>query len=548
MSIRTIIRALFGDTEASSGQALREVQADADETGARAMVGRLKRELAEHPSRGLTPATLYSILEEAEAGNLRRQHELASDMEEKDPQIQSDLAKRRQAVAELDWSILPPDEATPAEERAADQASEVMGGLEVEDLLIDMGDGLLHGWVNLSLPWATDGAARICLQPTWVPHSRFQLHPDDQDLLTLRDGSRTGEALWPLGWVQHRHRAKSGYVARMGLLRVLVWPYLFQNYALGDLAELLEILGIPIRLGKYPGTATGEQKRALLRALAEMGHTAAGAIPDSMSVELLEAASGSEKPFEAMLNWCERSKSKAILGGTLTTGTDQGSGAYALGSVHERGFGSLIASDCKQYQASIRRFMLWPMAALNYGILDLKRAPRLVIDAGTGEDLVAMAEALPKLVGIGMQIPAAWAHSTLRIPEPQDGEAVLTAPAAPFGAGIPPAAGPALPGPTAAPTAALAALAADLASADPVPDIDPRVLTRLVAEAQPAIDAMVEQVRTILNKADSLEEALTLIGAAYPSVDSRPLAEAMTQAALVAQLAGRADVRDEVAG
>ncbi len=181
--------------------------------------------------------------------------------------------------------------------------------------------------------------------------------------------------------------------------------------------------------------------------------------------------------------------------------------------------------------------MLWPMAALNYGILDLKRAPRLVIDAGTGEDLAAMADALPKLVGIGMRIPAAWAHSTLRIPEPQDGEAVLTAPAAPGSAGILPAGQP----------AALTALAASRAPADPVPDIDPRVLTRLAAEAQPAIDAMVEQVRTILAKADSLEEALTLIGAAYPSIDSRPLAEAMTQAALVAQLAGRADVRDEVA-
>jgi phage gp29-like protein len=526
--------------------ALREQQTDAETTGARAMVGHLRRELAEHPSEGLTPARLYAILRDAEAGDLRAQHELGADMEEKDPQIQSDLGKRRQACAELDWDIVPPPDATPAEQMAADQAKEVLGGLEpagdqadsgMEDLIIQLGDGLLHGWVNLALPWDTDGAARIVRQPQWVPHGWFRLHPDHQDRLMLRDASHTGEPLWPLGWVQHRHRAKSGYVARMGLLRVLCWPYLFQNYALGDLAELLEILGIPVRLGKYPSqTATKEERNTLLRAITQMGHSAAGIIPDSMTVELLEAASGSEKPFETMLHWCERSKSKAILGGTLTTGTDQGAGAYALGQVHERGLDSLISSDARQYAATIRVAMLWPMAALNYGVTELRRAPRLVIDTGSAADLAALADSLPKLVSVGMQIPTRWAHEEARIPLPEQGEDVL-ATAAPSQSAPPAAAPLASQGHTCCDP-----LATDTAGNHPAPPDG--WAERLTEDMQPGVDALLAQIRPMLRQAQSLPELAAMLRAAYPRLDRTRLQDALRPALTAAQLAG-GDSADE---
>jgi phage gp29-like protein len=57
---------------------------------------------------------------------------------------------------------------------------------------------------------------------------------------------------------------------------------------------------------------------------------------------------------------------------------------------------------------------------------------------------------------------------------------------------------------------------------------------------------MVEQLRAMLAKADTMEEALAMLEAAYPKLDAGPLAQALTQAGLVAQLAGRADVLQEV--
>ena len=403
--------------------ALTETQTE--NTAGDARSAQLHRELADHPSKGLTPARLYQILEGAEQGDLKAQSELFDDMEEKDPQIGSDLAKRRLLAAELEWQIKPPDGASRKEKMAAEQAADVFSGIEVEDLIIELGAGLGHGWANLELPWSRDNGMRYIEQPQFRPHNWFRLHPDDQNHIMLRGASYTGEELWPLGWVQHRHKAKPGYIARSGLCRMLAWPYLFQNYALGDLAQLLEIYGIPARVGKYPRNASDTEKATLLRAVVSLGSNAAGIIPDGMQIEYLSAADGKADVFEAMINWCERAKSKVILGGTLTSGTGEGTNTNALGNVHERGQNSLIRSDVRQYASTIKRDILWPMAAMNYGIEDLRRAPIFFLDTGETEDYKDLADSLPVFVDMGMRIPRWWAHEKSGIPEAADSEEVL---------------------------------------------------------------------------------------------------------------------------
>lgn len=517
-------------------QALTVTQTDVESGGERAMIGYLSRELAEHPSKGLTPTKLYAILEAAESGDLRQQHALFADMEEKDPQIGSDLAKRRQAAAELEWQIVPPEGASRIEKTAAEQASEVFGALEVEDLIIDLGDGIGHGWVNLELPWTRDGALRAIEQPRWVDHTWFQLHSERRDELRLRDGSVDGEALWPLGWLQHRHHAKSGYVSRLGLHRTLVWPFLFQNHALGDLAELLDILGIPARLGRYPRGASEAEKSTLLRAVVSLGHRAAGIIPEGMAIEYLEAAKADGQGYQIMLDWCERAKSKAILGGTLTTGTDSGSGAYALGAVHERGLGSLIASDARQYAGTIRRDLLFPLAALNFGIERPQRAPRFYLDLGETEDFGVLKDALPVFVDLGARIPRWWLHEKTGIPEAGESEAVLARPAATaVGSPLPPAA---------------PLRQAALAQSPPadVPDTPEMQSARLSREAGPLVEAMLGAIRRELDAATDLDAFNARLVALYPELSTADLTALLGQAFMAAELAGRAEVSDETGG
>src|SRR5690606_21153603 len=134
--------------------------------------------------------------------------------------------------------------------------------------------------------------------PIARPHSWFQLNQLDRNELRLRDGSAEGDELWAMGWVQHLHKARSGYVSRSGLHRVLAWPYLFQSYAIGDLAELLDIYGIPARLGYFPRNASEQEKATLLRAVTSLGHSAAGIIPEGMRIDFLSAADGKSDMFQ----------------------------------------------------------------------------------------------------------------------------------------------------------------------------------------------------------------------------------------------------------
>ncbi len=503
-----------------------------------ARIGQLKREFAEHPTKGLTPARLYQILEAAEQGDLKAQSELFDDMEEKDPQIGADLGKRRQLAAEREWQIVPPDNASAQEKRATEHAIEVFSGLEVEDLILDLGTGIGHGWANLELSWQRDGALRYIEQPTLRPHSWFRLHPDDQNCITLRDNSATGEELWPLGWVQHRHRAKSGYVARMGLHRMLAWPYLFQNYALGDLAQLLEIYGLPARIGKYPRNATEREKATLLRAVVTLGQNAAGIIPEGMGIEFMEAAGkgASSDIFKTMMDWCERAKAKAILGGTLTSGTGEGTNTNALGNVHERGQMSLIRSDARQYAGSIRNAILWPMAALNFGIDKPQRAPRFYLDCGETEDLERLSKSLPTIVDMGVKVPMWWFHEKSGIPKAAEGEDALMPKAAPnpFGALRLPASKP--------PLAALRQAPTQPGQPSYYRDA---TLDKLDDQAQPIVDGWVNQVQQLVEQATSFEQLQEMIATAFDDLDESELANVMATAFEAANLAGRAVVDEE---
>src|SRR6266851_2881539 len=60
-----------------------------------------------HPSAGLTPERLASILRQAEYGDPFLYLELAEEMEEKDLHYLAVLSTRRQAVAQLDMQVRP---------------------------------------------------------------------------------------------------------------------------------------------------------------------------------------------------------------------------------------------------------------------------------------------------------------------------------------------------------------------------------------------------------------------------------------------------------
>lgn len=493
----------------------------------------LQRELQTHPTRGLTPSRLAAILDQAEQGNLQAQFDLFEDMEEKDGHIAAELGKRRRALL-VDWTVAPPDNHTPQEKLAAERLTELLSEIaDFEDVLFDVTDAIGKGFSCGEIEWHKPGPYWLPKTITHRPQSWFSVHRGYRQELRLRsntvgaDGS-VGEPLQPFGWITHIHKAKSGYIERTAMFRQLVWPYLFKNYSISDLAEFLEIYGIPVRIGKYSSGASEKEKMTLLRALTGIGHNAAGIIPNGMELDFMDAASGDPAAFELMINWCERTQSKVILGGTLTSGADGKSSTNALGKVHNEVRKDLRDSDIRQVCSTLTRDLLYPMAALNGLALEgMRRCPVFCLNVGETEDMTAYADALPKLVGIGMQIPVQWAQEKLGIPQPQEGEAVLGAASA---------------------SVSLPALPHAALSAQALPESAPmRMSAQLARTAAPAVGAWLDPVRALVERAQSLQEIRDGLQALLPDLSLDDYAAAMGQALACAQLAGRYEVLQEAA-
>ncbi|WP_300657546.1 DUF935 domain-containing protein [Pseudomonas sp.] len=485
-----------------------------------ARLSQLHEEFAGHPSSGLTPPRLAAILSAAEQGDIQAQCELFQDMEEKDAHLLAEIGKRRRALTTVDWAVVPPRNPSAAEQAEADWLNEVLQDLpDFEDLLFDLLDAIGKGFAGIELDWARYGREWIPAAFNYREASWFQLDRTTRTELRLRDGSMDGQALQPFGWIMHQHKAKSGYVARGGLYRVLAWPYLFKNYAVRDLAEFLEIYGLPVRLGKYPNGATPDEKATLLRAVVNIGHNAAGIIPEGMAIDFKEAAKGQHDPFDWMVQWAEKSMSKAILGGTLTSQADGKSSTNALGAVHNEVRHDLLKSDAKQVATTLRQYLLYPLLVLNRGgDRDPRRLPRFQFDLVEAEDMATYAEALPNLVNAGMQIPVAWAHDKLRIPLPGKNDAIL---------------GTATPAAPASAATRVVALKGQLDN-DPLDDL----AEQLAGDWQPVAD-MVAPVQQLLASCKSLEEFRDRLPEVIPQMNAEQLAELIAQGLFAGTLAGR---------
>lgn len=508
-----------------------------------AKLGYLVREFENHPARGLTPVRLARILQAAEEGDWLDQLDLADDLEERDAHIYAEMSKRKGALVPLEWSIQPPPNASAAEKKWAEQLTEWVSGIDdFEDLIVGMMDAALKGFSAHEMLWTLEDRVLLPTTIEFRPQRWFVLREDRQSI-GLRDNTQYGEALRPFSWIMHEHRARSGYLARGSLARVLAWPYLFKNFAIRDLAEFLEIYGLPLRLGKYPSGATPEEKATLMRAVVSIGHNAAGIIPQGMEVEFQKAAEGTEGGYLAQAAYMDAASSKAILGQTLSASEGQ-HGTQALGTVHNEVRHDIRNSDARQVAATLTRQLLWPLAALNIAGATLKRCPRFVFDIGEADDIAAFAESAPKLVSMGMRIGQQWAHDKLRIPMAAEDEPILQAAPAPTNPNG------ATPDPNAT-TAAKAALRGEAQThtpqpAGPAPDAIDLAINDAMADWRlmltPMVDPVLAELDAAIAAGETLDQFRARLDALVGRMDAEQLAERLARAAFGARLAGEANI------
>lgn len=506
------------------------------------------RVLDDHPSAKITPSKLKQILDDAENGDIQAQHQLFMDIEEQDSSIAANIMTRKRSVLTLDWRIVEPRNATPAEEKLQAEIDELFYQYpNLEDLFMDLMDAVGHGFSALEIQWAQVDGKWIPKGFKPCPQSWFKL--DKHDNLLLRTPTNPmGEPLRPFGWVVHRHKSRSTQLARDGLYRTLAWLYMYKHYSVRDFAEFLELYGMPIRIGKYGAGATTSEKRTLLRALADIGHNAAGIMPESMQIELHNVASAGaasgNNPFLQMVDWCEKSIARLILGQTLTSGADGKSSTNALGKVHNEVRRDLMISDAKQIAQTITQQIILPYLQINIDPnIAPYRVPYFEFDTKEYEDLSVFADAIPKLTGIGVQISESWVRDKLGIPEPQEGELILSTPQSEK---------------TDEKTTALsavinhgegctcgcrsAALSAKNGKKDEQDELDGLIDDAMVnADFNQQLDPMMKQIVGVVMASESYDDAQEKLIALYPDLTSESHQAYLASAVFLADLLGAAN-------
>lgn len=400
---------------------LRVEQAAPTMTGVRSVIN-------ENVSHGLTPYKLANILRDADNGHIAAYLNLAEEIEEKEPHYHAVLGTRKRSVSQLDITV----EAAGDDKKSLEQAEFIQNWLDrdyLEDELVDILDAIGKGFSVTEIMWDMTGSKWLPKSLKWRDPSWFEFDRESQENIFLK--TDTGlQPLNPYKFIVHRHKAKSGITTRGGVIRPVLWMYLFKNFSLKDWVIFLEAYGQPIRVGKYGAGASDDDKRVLLRAVANIGSDAAAIIPENMQIDFVEAQNKSQTTdgFKDLCAYVDKLISKVVLGQTMTT--DDGS-SRSQAEVHQEVKHDIERSDAKQLGATLNLQLVQPMINLNYG--PQEKYPRIKIGRSENVDIEKIINVADKSVRMGLAVSAKDIREKIgfKMPESEDDILKLPSPAEP---------------------------------------------------------------------------------------------------------------------
>ncbi|QWR76295.1 DUF935 domain-containing protein [Candidatus Magnetomonas plexicatena] len=380
-----------------------------------------------YPSEGLTPERLSRIFKEADSGNITRQAELFSEIEEKDPHLGSILQIRKAQTARLGWEILPASDSQ-LDVQIAQSAKEMFDYIEnFEDALMDMLDAIGKGFSVLEILWSYSEGKVWIDNLKWVNQKRFTFFSKETILplpnLITDSEPIYGEQLPPNKFVIHKYRSRSGILPRAGLLRPCAYMYLFKTYGIKDWVVYNELFSVPMRIGKYKSGAGKGEIEALKQAVFNLSVDSAAVISDNTLIELLESKiNGNSSAFNDFISFCDKSMTKAILGHTAAVESMQGK----LGSEQEAQNvrQDLLESDAVALAKTIKTYIITPWVKFNFG--PNIGIPKFRFNFEDKDDLEKTANTYKTLVSMGFtEISTNHIYEKFGIPKPIEGEKTL---------------------------------------------------------------------------------------------------------------------------
>jgi phage gp29-like protein len=354
-----------------------------------------------YPSRDLTGPKITQILQEADAGLPRRWVELCEEMVEKDPKIANLLATRKGAVLGLRRRCTPP----PLEDGSADlaKAEEIAKFCQVALDAANTEDMLRNQLGAIGFPFAIDWIVwdpvqGVPLRFLRVP-PRHVLWDIETDAIKLYDianvhqlGSLVmGEFIPPHATVRSIASARADHPTRCGLLRTLIYPYFFKITAVKNWVSFAERYGMPLRALFLPVDQINDPAivSKMQYYLHTLGTDASGIFSAGSELKLIEHARiGRQSMYIELVDWVNKEMAGLVLGHELSSQSAPGPGQLGITAATQVKQ-DILEDDCEYLAEVVRRDVLIPMTAWNFGWENTRLAPFLDFDYDPPSDLAS---------------------------------------------------------------------------------------------------------------------------------------------------------------
>lgn len=461
------------------------------------------------------------------------------------------LAKRKRAVTARDWEVQPASE-DPADVEVAEFCTGCLKRLRFDKLSKALLEAVLPGRAYVEIMWAVDGNYIVPASFKRRAAQRFVFDIDGRLRLLTKDQPAEGVELPDRKFIVHLHEPDDENPYGQGVGRCIFWPVFFKRQNLTFWLIFNDKFGSPTAVGKYAtGTSAGDQKK-LLDALKAISQEAAVIMPNNMEAELLEAArSGAADGYKNLTMYLDEQITLGVLGETLTTSVGD-SGSRALGDVHQEVRIELAKDDADDLSETINDTLLRWITELNF---PGRTPPKVWRKFEEQEDLDKIAERDGKLDAMGVErtdesIQEVYGPGYRRRAAPPASQFSIDArggsdPRTMFQAlqrqpefSEPPAWRRLLHG-----------IGKVLGFAEPEPkdaEDTPTVQTdKLEATTNKAVSKWIDQVKEIVEKADSLEDLQAKLRALAPDLKDEDLVKVMGSALAAAAVAGRFDIMEQ---
>lgn len=348
-----------------------------------------------------------------------------------DAQISTCFRKRILSTASRDWEIsIEQGLSTDAERAQAQEQASVLRDFYnsisvstatatdsragVSALVEHVLSALAYGYAVAALTFfPRNGGRSICAQATTTPLRFFEARKRRLRVRTNyadTDGAEMDASQW---LIAH---------SETPLLLPSLVLFCLKSTPQEDWAAVVEKFGTPFVLLKTPAARGSQEWNDAVAAAPKIGSGFSAAVGSDVDVQTITLAQGNA-PHERLIDYLDRATARLWLGGDLSTMSREGESVGSLAQT--RTSAQMCKSDAhfveSVFDSQLTRRVL--NAIFGDGVKQLAYFRFVSEEKEDVSNVVAKLNAAREL---GLEIPREWAYSALGIPQPKDGENVVS--------------------------------------------------------------------------------------------------------------------------